>query len=164
MLTWWILVARTWIGWGSSAESSLISRLGIPRGWRMGHLHLEKKYLIISCSKVSKRDVFTGGGWAVLANACAFSVDVVVTEGAGVGRGLPWPPGPELGFWLGSTWIRVAFHLKGIFALYAASTNTRSYNFRKKRVLKNVSMHTWSMILMHSAVGYFNNFRFILFN
>ena len=42
MLTWWILVAWTWIGWGSSAESSLISRLGIPRGWRMGHLHLEK--------------------------------------------------------------------------------------------------------------------------
>ena len=43
MLTWWILVAWTWIVWGSSAKSSLISRLGIPRGWRMGHLHLEKK-------------------------------------------------------------------------------------------------------------------------
>ena len=160
MLTWWILVAWTWIVWGSSAKSSLISRLGIPRGWRMGHLHLEKKtYLIIYCSKVSKRDVFTGGGWAVLANACAFSVDVVVTEGVGVGRGPELGPLP--GFWLGSTWIRVAFHLKGIFALYAASTNTRSYNFwKKKRVLKKC-VHAYMVNNINAQCsGIFQQFLF----
>ena len=38
----------------------------------------------------------------------------------------PPPPPPEEEDWFGRSWIRVAFHLKGILALYWASTSTRS--------------------------------------
>ena len=73
-----------------------------------------------------------GGGWWVIgcgtgalegfANACAFNVEVDVTEVDEFG--FIWG---LLEFWFGRTWMRVAFHLNGMLALKAASTRTRSW-------------------------------------
>ena len=165
MLTWWILVAWTWIGWGSSAESSLISRLGIPRGWRMGHLHLQKKilwYLVQKCQKARFLPVEAELYWQMRARSVSTSLSPKEPGSEGV------DPGPRVPSW-GSGWAAPEFELRSIWKAYLhcmplQPTHGPIFFEKKKRVLKNVSMHTWSIILMHSAVGYFNNFRFILFN
>ena len=111
-----------------------------------------------------------------MANACAFSVDVVVTEDTEVGKlALVWPPGPALGpclaFWLGSTWIRVAFHLKGIFALYAASSNTRScksesgFRISRSLILKYLKINNNALrYTLHTtfSVSFLSRIRFDL--